>query len=161
MKTNWRQAHEGQKRAAPRSEEEAQQLRLSTQATIAETRKRYAERPDEPTPENYEELAREANSDVGTFAMVPEWLLESGVSTGAVTLFAILACYANSKTKICWPSRTLLASRLKVSPNTIDRWKADLVAVKAISIRQQNTPTTGQTSNKYYLLYRDPLHRSE
>ena len=146
---------------SPRSNEEAEFLMLSTRATIAETRKRYAEAVNMPDPEGQEELVREADSDVGAFAMTPEWLFDSGASIGAIGLFGLLACYADNKTKTCWPSRTALAARIKVSANTIDRWKAELVSVKALSIKQQSTADSGQTSNKYYLLYADPRRRSE
>ena len=139
---------------SPRSNEEAEFLMLSARAKIAEVRKRYPHRTDEPECE--EELAREADSDIGAFAITPEWLFDSGVPMGAVVLFGVLACYADNKTKTCWPSRTTLASRLKVSADTIDRWKNELVALNVLKIKSTSREDGGQTYNGYAITYAKP-----
>lgn len=90
----------------------------------------------------------EVNSDTGPFVIVPEWVLLSRVSHGAVRLYASLARYADSVTGTAWPSRRTLATRLRVSDDTIDRWVKELVDVGALFVeRRTQTDEVGSTRN--------------
>lgn len=88
------------------------------------------------------------DSDTGPFVIVPEWVLLSRVSHGAVRLYASLARYADSVTGTAWPSRRTLATRLRVSDDTIDRWVKELVDVGAVLVeRRTETQDDGSTKN--------------
>jgi hypothetical protein len=82
----------------------------------------------------------EAPADVyaadGYFAVIPEWVLDSGISSRAVHLYALLRRYADQRTGMAHPSRKTLAGRLGVSDEkTVDRATEELVAVGAIRVR--------------------------
>jgi DNA-binding Lrp family transcriptional regulator len=70
-------------------------------------------------------------SDTGPFAIVPEWLLDAGVSGNAVKLYAILARYADTVGKAT-PKRRTLATRMGVSVDTVDRVLRELEMSGAI-----------------------------
>jgi hypothetical protein len=53
------------------------------------------------------------------FAMVPEWLIYSGVSHGAVRLYAVLDRHANRE-NVAWPSRATLGRLMGCSTDTVD-----------------------------------------
>lgn len=86
-----------------------------------------------------EQYHDEATSDTGPFVIIPEWLLRMDLSHGAVRLYAELATFADYKTGDAWPSRSLLASRLKCSRDTIDRFAKELVSARAITVRRRKT----------------------
>lgn len=95
-------------------------------------------------------------SDVGPFAMVPEWVLDHpGISDGAVRQFGILARHANADDK-AWPSRRKLAERQGVSVKTVDRRNDELLAAGAIEIGARFDGDGDRTSNEYRVLYVGP-----
>ena len=61
-----------------------------------------------------------ASGSAELFAMIPEAVLYSGVSDGAVRLYGVLRRFADQEMK-AWPSRRTLAERLGVSVDTLDR----------------------------------------
>ena len=63
---------------------------------------------------------RAVKSDIGPYSLVPEWLLDGGVSARAVCLYALLGRFADREGE-SWPSRAKLASRLRCSTDTVDR----------------------------------------
>lgn len=93
-------------------------------------------------------------SDVGPFAIVPEWLADS-VSPSALTLFVRLALHADRDTDQAWPSRSRLAKLMEASTKSIDRWLAELVDSGAI----EKTPRRdegGWHSSLYLVKYVSP-----
>jgi hypothetical protein len=79
-------------------------------------------------------------SDIGPFAIVPEWLLDSEISHGAVRLYALLARYTNNDQQ-SWPSRATLAGRLRTSKDTVDRLIKELVCVEALIVEHRRDKT--------------------
>jgi len=73
-------------------------------------------------------------SDTGPFVIIPEWVLVSKISHGAVRLYALLGRYADYETGEAFPSRKLLATRLDVSVATVDRMVKELVDIGALEV---------------------------
>jgi hypothetical protein len=84
------------------------------------------------------------------FTMVPEWLLDSGVTGDAILLYVALGRYADSQTHEAYPSRKTLAGRCRMSATSVDRASAELVKVGAIAKRQR------QNNSLVYTLYLSP-----
>ena len=91
----------------------------------------------------------EIRSDV-YFAIVPEWVILSDVSSNAVRLYAILNRYANSQGH-AWPSRKTLADAMKCSTATVDRARDELVEIRAMTVIPRKTDAGDPTSNLYIL----------
>jgi hypothetical protein len=89
----------------------------------------------------------EVTSDTGPFVIVPEWVLVARISHGAVRLYASLARYADSVTGVAWPSRRTLATRLRVSADTIDRWVKELVSIGAVDVEHRTQDNDGSMVN--------------
>ena len=91
-------------------------------------------------------------SDTGPFAIVPEWLLDSGVSGNGVKLYALLARYADDSTGRATPKRRTLAKRMGCSVDTVDRVLRELEGLGAI-VREERfeedveVGTARQTTN--------------
>lgn len=73
-------------------------------------------------------------SDTGPFVIIPEWVIVSNISHGAVRLYALLGKYADYETGEAFPSRKLLATRLDVSVATVDRFVKELVDIGALEV---------------------------
>ena len=102
-------------------------------------------------------------SDIGRFAILPLWILESDISATAIRLFAIiLAKYADRDTNQAHPSRRTLATDIKAkSTNTIDRAIAELKAIGAVSVSGRIDDKGDAASNLYTLhLVRGRVARS-
>lgn len=84
------------------------------------------------------------------FAIIPEWVLDAEISANAVRCYAVLQRYANSKNQ-CWPSRTLLAKRMRCSTDTVDRAIKELVKAQAVSLKPRKTEAGAPTSNVFTL----------
>ena len=98
-----------------------------------------------------------AMSDVGQFAIVPTWLLASGVSDRAVRLFACLAGkYADFKTQEACPSRRALATDLGCSLSSADRAIDELIRVRALAVEQRQATNGDFISNIYKIRIATP-----
>lgn len=102
-------------------------------------------------------MKRDRFSDIGPYTIVPEWIIESGVSDGAVVLFVALGLRANRE-GTCFPSRKFLADQLSVSEDTIDRRIKELVEAEAIQVepRYSKKNEHERTSNLYRLRFAAP-----
>jgi hypothetical protein len=80
---------------------------------------------------------------------VPEWLLDTGISSRAVHLYVLLGRYADRNGE-SFPSRRTLAERLGCSVDSLDRAKAELIEVGALSVEERFD--AGQRSNLYTIL---------
>lgn len=95
-------------------------------------------------------------SDLGPFAIVPEWLIDHpDLSDRAVRLYAVLARVAGSRGS-AWPGRKTLAARLRCSPSALDRALRELREAGAVTVTARTSATGRRTSN----LYRLHLHPS-
>jgi len=90
-------------------------------------------------------------SDIGQFALVPLWLITSGVSSNAVHVYAmLLAKFADREGK-AWPSRASLGELTGMSVASIDRALAELGEKGALIKERRSRDDGGQGSNIYTL----------
>jgi hypothetical protein len=92
-------------------------------------------------------------SDIGRYAIIPEWLLLSGASPRAIQLFAILACRYADREGVAWPSRKRLAEDMRASPDTIDRTIKELCAIGALVVTRRKSEEGDFDSNVYFLKF--------
>lgn len=100
------------------------------------------------------------DSDTGPFAMVPEWLLYSGISGNAVKLFCILHRY-DGLPGGAHPSRATLAKRMQVSVDTVDRTLKELIDAGAVATEGRFTTENDRDSNAYMLHFLRPGSRTD
>lgn len=96
-------------------------------------------------------------SDVGLFAMLPEWILDAEVngkpiSDRAVRLFAVLARSADYETGQATVYRSTLASRLNCSKDSVDRAKDELMEIGALEVVTRKLPGSVENAANLYLL---------
>lgn len=103
---------------------------------------------DESTTRPGHGTDRRIRSDVGPFAIVPEWMLDADVSDRAVRLYAILARYADAD-GYCWPSRRTLAERMRCSVDTLDRTVRELVDGGMLTVTVRHDDAGDRASNGY------------
>lgn len=101
-----------------------------------------------------------ARSDIGQFAQVPLWLILSGVSGEAIRLFALIAAKHADHTKTATEeakgfTRKDLAADLGKSVDAVDRYKAELIKAKALTIEEQHHKGA-RLADIFYLWYADP-----
>ncbi|WBF79012.1 RepA-like replication initiator [Arthrobacter phage Bolt007] len=102
-----------------------------------------------------EDFAPEETTDT-YFAMIPLWVLEA-VSGEAVKLYGILSTYLNPTSRIVWPSRQTLASRLgKSRPESVDRYLAELSGIGAVEVVPRYRADGGRSSNAYRIIRTPP-----
>lgn len=89
-------------------------------------------------------------SDIGPFAMVPEWLLDAGVSGNAIKLFAVL--HRHEGEGGIYPSRKRLAAKMGCSVDTVDRVIKELAEAGAITI-QHRRDEHGDPATNFYVLH--------
>jgi hypothetical protein len=94
-------------------------------------------------------------SDTGPFTLIPEWVLDSGISPRALQLYAMLGRYADED-GACWPARSTLAARMRCSSDVVDRAKNELLEIEALEWEQQTTDLGTLTSNRYRLIRAAP-----
>jgi DNA-binding transcriptional MocR family regulator len=95
-------------------------------------------------------------SDVGPFAITPEWVLDASISDRAVRLYGLLGRYADANGS-SFPSRRTLADRLRCSVDSVDRAAKELVTVGALQIAARRTDSGDQTTNLYRLIHAAPV----
>jgi hypothetical protein len=105
-------------------------------------------------------LGTETISDIGRFAIVPLWLIESSITSTAVRLFGIMAAkYADRDSGTLFPSRKRLADDLGAkSPRTVDAAIDALVKIGALSVMYRTDERGAPTSNLYTLHFIAPPH---
>ena len=91
-----------------------------------------------------------------TFAIIPEWLLDSGVSGEAVKLYGILARYANDKTGLAYPKRRTLADRMGKTTRSITTYIRELESVGALISTPRYHPGTREQAGNYYTVMSMP-----
>lgn len=82
------------------------------------------------------------------FSIIPEWLLDSGVSDKALRVYAILARYADNETMQAFPSRETIAERARCHVKTVDRALEELIGFRAITKKHRKSGN-GFSSNIY------------
>jgi DNA-binding MarR family transcriptional regulator len=89
------------------------------------------------------------------FAIIPEWVLDSGITGTAIHLYCVLARYANDDGH-CHPSQKRIASRMGCSPNTVVRAMKELEGIEAVVITPQFGPDGSPAANDYLLRVSPP-----
>ena len=74
----------------------------------------------------------QVSTQMGPFSIVPEWVLNRGLSSTALKLYIVLARFADWETGLAFPGRETLAERMKSSEKTVDRAVKELVAAECI-----------------------------
>jgi len=87
-----------------------------------------------------------------TFAIVPEWFIDSGVSDKAFRLYAVLAKYADNEDGTAYPGRAKLAKRMGCSRSSVDRALEELIAVGAVSKKRRQV--NGRWTSSLYTVYK-------
>ncbi|MGO2633627.1 MAG: helix-turn-helix domain-containing protein, partial [Galactobacter sp.] len=91
------------------------------------------------------------------FAVIPHWIVFSGISDGAFRLYAILRKYADSDTLEAFPARSTLARDLGKSADSVDRHAKELVGIGALKITRRKRKGTNQNyTNLYTLISANP-----
>jgi DNA-binding transcriptional regulator YhcF (GntR family) len=94
----------------------------------------------------------QVSTQMGPFSIVPEWLLDRGLSSTALKLYIVLARFADWETGIAFPSRDTLADRIGATPKTIDRLVKELVDAECIEKHSRGR----YASAKYRVFQVDP-----
>jgi hypothetical protein len=74
----------------------------------------------------------EVSSQMGPFSIVPEWVLDRGLSPTALKLYIVMARFADWHTGMAFPSRETLAERMGCSVKTVDRAVIEVVAAECV-----------------------------
>jgi hypothetical protein len=90
-------------------------------------------------------------SDTGPLAHVPLWILESSVHHGAIRLYAYLSAKWCDRDGLANPSRSELATVLKCSTPTVDRWVKQLLGISALAMQHQTVKPQQYVENLYQL----------
>lgn len=89
----------------------------------------------------------------GQFRTVPDWVLESDISDGALRLYMVMLKFADNNTGSAWPGRKLLASKVGRSEKSVDRYIDELESIRAVTVEPRWKPgsSTERTSNLYHV----------
>jgi len=79
------------------------------------------------------------------FAAIPYWILELGLSSSAVHLYAVLIRFSNWTSHQGYPSRARLAKCMKVSIKTVDRAKDELIAAGVLIYERRHNKSNHYT----------------
>lgn len=90
------------------------------------------------------------------FAIVPEWVIDAGISDCAYRLYSVLLRYGQSSGQRM-PGRATLAARLrKSSTDTVDRALKELVGIGAVRVEHRRRATGENLTNRYHLMATPP-----
>jgi hypothetical protein len=100
-------------------------------------------------------------SDVGRFAIVPEWvLLDRALNSRAIQVYAFLALKADRSDGSSMWSRQRMGDELSCSEDTVDRALASLIRAGAVSQRKQGRVGRGRFDHNVYTVHRAPFRIS-
>lgn len=94
----------------------------------------------------------QVTTQMGPFSIVPEWVLDRGLSSTALKLYIVLARFADWETGIAFPARDTLAERMQCSEKTVDRAVKELVDAECIEKQFRGR----YASARYRVLQVDP-----
>ena len=98
-------------------------------------------------------------SDLGTYRILPDWILFSGISPLALRVWCVLASYANSE-DVAWPSLKTLAERCGTTKESVVRCTRELVGIGALAVQRRKADGGGNESNVYTVLFAQPEART-
>ena len=85
------------------------------------------------------------------FAMMPEWVLDAGLSPSAIVVYLTLARYANRRSRSCYPSKRTIQERSRLSHGTVSKALTELRAAGAITTTRRNIG--GRPTSNVYILH--------
>ena len=94
----------------------------------------------------------QVSTQMGPFSIVPEWVLDRGLSSTALKLYIVLARFADWDTGIAFPARDTLAERMGCTEKTVDRVVKELVDAGCIDKHSRGRYQSAQ----YRVLQVDP-----
>ena len=94
----------------------------------------------------------QVSTQMGPFSIVPEWVLDRGLSSTALKLYIVLARFADWDTGIAFPARDTLAERMGCTEKTVDRVVKELVEAGCIDKHSRGRYQSAQ----YRVLQVDP-----
>jgi hypothetical protein len=100
-------------------------------------------------------MSDDIRTDIGPFAIVPDWIVRAHVSDRAIRLFAVLARYADRDGR-AFPNRATQAGIMCCSVDSVDRAARELVRVGALSIEPRFDAAGDRTSSLYRLKFAEP-----
>jgi hypothetical protein len=96
-------------------------------------------------------------SQLGSFGMIPSWVLTAPIQSNAKVLFGWMACrYANRETWQCWPGQQRLADDLGWHRNTVTNALRELVSIGALTKDRRMTKDGKVMTNHYTLVFVAP-----
>lgn len=95
------------------------------------------------------DMKNNITSDV-KFAIIPDWVLDAGISDRAVRVYCILARYADNESLQAFPSRGTLAERAGCNAKSVTRAVDELVDIGAV-IKEHRKTGDAYQSNLYTL----------
>lgn len=95
-------------------------------------------------------------SDIGPFAIIPEWVLRLGLSNGALRVYVELALMADRDTGEAFPRRRVLADRCEASVRTVATWLSEAKAAGVIDITDQNRDDGSRRASLYHVRFSSP-----
>lgn len=87
----------------------------------------------------------------GSFITVPNKVAMRRLSLGARAVF-IEICDMSDDEGVCFPARSTIATRIKMSIDSVDRFIEELVTENFIEKSRRKTPNGDYTSNQYQIL---------
>lgn len=86
------------------------------------------------------------------FAIIPHWVIKSGVPATAIHLYTVLVMYVDGRTGEAFPSRTTLAKQIGASTKTVDRAIKALQGVGALEVHSRKRPGSKENYTNIYRL---------
>jgi hypothetical protein len=95
-------------------------------------------------------------AQIGTFAIVPVWVLEQCRDARAIHLYAVLAKHANRHSRRAWPKLPQLAQAMATSERSVERAIAVLRDSGALRTERRRRPDGAVIGLDYILVQVDP-----
>ena len=95
----------------------------------------------------------EVNDEIGTFRIIPDWVIDSRPSFAAMNLYLILKQYARNQGE-CYPSKRTLGTRLDLSERHITTLLNELESLGCITVE-----TRSENGKSLSNLYRLPVQK--
>ncbi len=86
----------------------------------------------------------------GSFAIIPEWVLDADISDRGVRLFGVLARYADVNGN-SHPGRKRICERLRCSDASLQRALNELLSLGAVTVTKRHKDDGSLTSSEYVL----------
>lgn len=86
------------------------------------------------------------------FVIIPQWILFSGISDGALRLYAVLMKYAANDDKTAFPARSTLARGIRKSRDSVDRYVKELEDLGALTVQRRKKADSKQNQVNLYTI---------